>query len=255
MALMTDHLRDRGWDSTLFLVTLAYPPTWYSSGDFWSTRAYDFFSPTAPFLEKPHASVCAVHTDTLASVIDRAAEELGLTPGPTNHASKMSDFVARMSFYKPSDDAIFDVQRIYQSPRKLPVALDDGTVELRQWGELTVADLLTSAYLGLVDGDPLRPYIAASLPQGTIHEDITLATLHFSQEEMTAARSGLQGEGSSEERAVGYAPKWDLDDQAIVVTSGATPWLTPLKMHWSDSSEMGVSRSRRRHQWRISQQP
>jgi hypothetical protein len=130
---MTDGPIERGAGrDRSFVVTLAYPPTWYASEGFWSTRDFNHFVSTLPWGSKPHANVDAVDSETVASVIDRASEAIGLVPGPTNQATTMSEFMARMSFYKAEDDTHFDIQRIYQSPRELPVVLGDGTVELER---------------------------------------------------------------------------------------------------------------------------
>lgn len=174
-------------DDVQVVVTLAYPPTWYKPVDYWTTHQYDDFRPEDPYEGKPHIQLGASFPDTLAEVIDRASEGLGIAPGPSNQASSMSEFVARIAFYESEDDLAFDIQRMYQSPRELPVVNADGTVELKSWRDVTVLELLVSSRFDLIAGDPLRPYVCASIPQGSFSPDLVVEGLRFGAEAVSAA--------------------------------------------------------------------
>jgi hypothetical protein len=158
-----------GNDNSLSVtVTLATPPVWYEP-DYWNTHEFDSFDSSGPYADKPKITVSAKHQETLAEVIDRAADELGLRLGPAHEKylrSRVSDWLARMGFYRPQDDASFDGPRMYEWPFLLKIARDTGVVEEVAWRDVTYRELIASSTLGLVEGDVLRPYICLSHPQG-----------------------------------------------------------------------------------------
>lgn len=166
-------------DALVVTVTLATPPVWYEP-DYWSTHAFDSFDPTGPYAVKPKFTVEARYDETLAEVIDRATEGLGLCLGPAHERyliDRVSQWLVRLGFYRPEDESAFDEQRMYGWPYLLPIAKEGGLVERIPWREATYRELVVSSSLGLIEGDVLRPYVSGSMPQGSAHEATEAARL------------------------------------------------------------------------------
>lgn len=164
-------------DTLTVTVTLATPPVWYEP-DFWNTHEFDSFDSAGPYANKPKVTVTTRYGETLAEVIDRAADGLGLQLGPAHEKylrDRVSQWLARMGFYRPEDDGGFEVQRMYGWPYLLPIAKESGQVEKLPWRDVTYRQLLASSSLGLIEGDVLRPYISGSMPQGGAHEVVETA--------------------------------------------------------------------------------
>ena len=164
-------------DTLTVTVTLATPPVWYEP-DYWNTHEFDSFDPAGPYANKPKISVTTRYVETLAEVIDRAADGLGLQLGPAHEKyliDRVSQWLARMGFYRPEDDGAFEMQLMDGWPYLLPIAKETGQVEKIPWGEVTYRQLLVSSSLGLIEGDVLRPYISGSMPQGNAHEVVEAA--------------------------------------------------------------------------------
>jgi hypothetical protein len=160
-------------------VALAYSPTWYEP-EFWSTHKYDSINSDDPYGAKPYVSFEVELDDTLSSIIDRAGTDLGLLPGPSQQGrdrTHLSECLSRVGFFEQSDDLTFDMQRVYAWPSGLPVALNDGAIEVKPWQEVTLRELLVSSKLGLIEGDVLRPYICPSMRQGIGPEEVEFARL------------------------------------------------------------------------------
>jgi hypothetical protein len=165
--------------SPTVIVTLAYPPTWYTS-EFWNTHEFDFVKADRPYDDKPKTRFVADAEATLGSILDVASEQLGLLPGPelkSRGVTKLSSYQQRMGFYRDVDETTFSMQEVYTWPDDLPVIQMDGTVETRPWREVTLMQALAASSLGLNDGDVLRPYICPSMRQGMPPEVAHLAQL------------------------------------------------------------------------------
>lgn len=117
--------------------------------------------------ERPYgeATVEGRLTESLAEVLDRAAVLLGLT---YLHGSSAAEGVAWIRF-RESDDDRFAYDSRLQWARQLTVLDADGRLRLgRRLDQVTVADLLRTAERGLIDGDPLQPYLVPTVPAGGV---------------------------------------------------------------------------------------
>jgi len=115
---------------------------------------------TRPYGERRKVQIEAAETDTLATVLERAAATLGLSPSGRR-------FVAwgnRIAFYKPEDDEGLAERA---QPRVLLgelIVVDPhgralfGVSDLRT---VRYDQLLRSAEVGTIEGDPHRPYLVA----------------------------------------------------------------------------------------------
>lgn len=123
-----------------------------------------------PYADRAKVSFDVTESDTLGDVIDQAAEQFGVTPasGPgVPVARRVSEAIDCVSFYRPSDErggGSYDVERWSRAIRLVD---DHGRPSwVLRWSEIRMAELLASAESGLVDGDPLRPYLWPVIPQG-----------------------------------------------------------------------------------------
>jgi hypothetical protein len=146
----------------------------------------------ARYDDLPKASVDATAHETLRTVLGRAADALGVAPADdyleslrpfaqqerrTFTEPHVSELLVYSGFWRPDDDEI--IWR-GQQPDDVVRRRDQrllGTVQVVRdaagravWRkpalEATYAELLDAAGSGLVIGDPLRPYLIPSIPQG-----------------------------------------------------------------------------------------
>lgn len=103
----------------------------------------------------------------------RYREEEGLPPG-SSHAA---DSLVYVDFWRPGDDDVMDgsteppiLGRHARRPT-IDVAVRDteGRAVWRRPGlDASLAELMDAAHVGLVEGDPLRPYLHPTIPQGDV---------------------------------------------------------------------------------------
>lgn len=99
-------------------------------------------------------------SDTLASVLERASEALGLRPPSDQWVPRFSH--ASIAFFKPEDEAGFASRHI---PRYLMSELtlvdEHGTAMfgVHDLRAVRYTDLLRAAEAGTLDGDPQKPYL------------------------------------------------------------------------------------------------
>jgi hypothetical protein len=147
--------------------------------------------PGDPWESLPKAELVASSEDTLRLVLSRAAEQLGLhladdalqamrstaeRDGRLAPSDDPADHLVWAAFRRPDDDEIIDASldppvrrrdaRLYDVT-KLAVRDEHGRAIWRDPPfDATVAELLDAAEAGLIDGDPLKPYLIPSVPQG-----------------------------------------------------------------------------------------
>lgn len=107
-------------------------------------------------------TVRAAESDTLAEVLDRAAIRSGLSE---LNGNLVSDSLVWIRFRESEDDR-FAYNRLLWA-QQLTIVDGDGKVRLaRKLSQVLVRDLLRTAEADLIDGDPLQPYLIATIPQG-----------------------------------------------------------------------------------------
>lgn len=138
--------------------------------------------------ELPKTTVLADPTETLREVLRRAANDLGIDVaaevkkihsklraerGEAPHEDKVVDRIAFAEFRRPDDDEPVDERGTL---RRLARLKGCGVVVVRDaqghavWRRppfaATMAELIDAAEAGLLDGDPLQPYLVLVVPQG-----------------------------------------------------------------------------------------
>lgn len=120
-----------------------------------------------PWIQRRTTQVTADTSDTLAVVLERAAEQLDVQPPADHHTKRYSGRSARIAFWRPEHDergitadrsAMHELNVIDHEGR-----LRFGVYDLRT---ITVEQVLRSAQAGVIDGDPLRPYLVVEVGYG-----------------------------------------------------------------------------------------
>jgi hypothetical protein len=121
--------------------------------------------PETPYRNRLKVTLDVNEDETLGSVIDRAAENFGI--GWTQGDAKISEIITGVVFYKPEDEERVDRPQPWPDSIRL-VDADGQPAWAAPWYAATYADLLAAADAGLIDGDPLRPYLWPVFPQGDV---------------------------------------------------------------------------------------
>lgn len=145
----------------------------------------------ASWAELPKEQIRAKPTDSLGSVLERAAGELGvtLTPGAErahrrnqagNGANTPAGAVLAMLAYAgfrradddlPGDGREGSVRRDSQARKHTVLLVRDSERRIvwrRPAFAVTMGELIDAAEAGLLEGDPLCPYLILTIPQGII---------------------------------------------------------------------------------------
>jgi hypothetical protein len=145
----------------------------------------------APWEQLPKVVVPAKPQDSLRDVLVRGAEALGvsLTPmaskahdanrkgaAPSSVAEAVVDMIAYAAFRREDDDEKGDgtegvLRREARSRKHLVLAVRDSAGHAlwrRPPFTATMAELIDAYEVGLLQGDPLRPYLVLVIPQGGI---------------------------------------------------------------------------------------
>lgn len=121
-----------------------------------------------PWDARRKVTLTVAPTETLAVVIDRAAEEFGLSvarPGIRWHPDQpVSETIAGVAFYKPGDDLPYASPHPWMSI--FPAVDEDGELYWKWISEAKLGDLLRAYERGLLPGDPQRIYLWPIVPQG-----------------------------------------------------------------------------------------
>jgi hypothetical protein len=146
-------------------------PLFFGTPDMWIGERYEDEDIDTPYDHRPKVEVEASEDESLALVIDRAADALGIHPNPAVlRETAMSAAIGGIAFfYAPTDEMAY---RRNRAPDKWPQALlipgQTGERIEKPWQEVTVAELLAASEAGLLYGDPLRPYLYPGFPQGDL---------------------------------------------------------------------------------------
>ena len=171
-------------DQSLTVRVLGTPP---GQGLFeYASGAPDWHAPSG---ELPHVTVRAAPRDSLRNVLTRGAEALGvtLTPmadrahasnregdGTLSPAETVVEMIAYAAFYRADDDEPGDgtegvIRRDSRSRKHTVLIVRDPAghaVWRRPPFDATMAELIDAHEAGLLEGDPLRPYLVLVIPQG-----------------------------------------------------------------------------------------
>ena len=136
-----------------------------------------------PYAQRTRVQLEADEDDSLASVMKRAAELMGIRGWSGGHFDRRSN---RIAFYKPADDE-------GMAPRGIPRLLANELILVDERGQamfgvhdhraVRLSDLIRASEAGTLEGDPLRPYLYldygwgdAPLPDWTTaHEGLKVA--------------------------------------------------------------------------------
>lgn len=115
-----------------------------------------------PYKDRRKVQLTVPSSSTLADVMRQAARKLGVAPPPEQEPPPSLPAYRRIAFYKPEDEKTF-------GPRAMPqlhwaqLVLVDGegraVFGVSDQRSVAIEDLLQAAKAGVVDGDPLRPYL------------------------------------------------------------------------------------------------
>lgn len=189
------------FNGTLRVTPVLFCAPVFRTPGYWSgsTHVWDWLQAETPLDAKPYADLEISVDVTLGEAFEAACDSWGIEAGPDllkRGATRSSQFV-RFAFVRPNQDARgVDAQKGYAWPSALPIARDDGTVELIPGLEITYRQLLASSSLGLLEGDVTRPYVHPVTPQGGPYPAIETARLTI--EAIRAAYGAVDD-------AVGYA--------------------------------------------------
>jgi hypothetical protein len=110
-------------------------------------------------------TVVAPESETLGAVLDHAAVRLGLS---NLRGDSVSANVAWLRFYESSEDH-FAYDEHLQWAQQFTTLDASGRVKFgRRLDQVLVSDLLRTAEVGLLAGDPLQPYLIPTIPQGGV---------------------------------------------------------------------------------------
>jgi len=120
--------------------------------------------PDLPYASRTKAEVSASSTMTLGEVIDRAALDVGITV----EQGRVSEALTGVVFYEPEDEVALKPRR-EPWPDTIRIVDANGTPSWRvRWDETRVDELLEAHAAGLGVGDPHRPYLWPTIPQGDL---------------------------------------------------------------------------------------
>ena len=179
----------------VFPVLFSAPVYW--ERHYWADSAHqwDWVQASTPLADRPSLEVEVSGDVTLGDVFDAACDAWGIVPGPDQlkyEGSERRHEFCRFAFVRADRDADgIDPQEGYQWPSRLQVSRLNGAVELVRALDITIAELIVSASLGLIEGDPLRPYVYPVRPQGV--GGITPEIVHVATEAIRAAYRALEG--------------------------------------------------------------
>ena len=120
-----------------------------------------------PFVETQTASVAVDESETLGTLIDRAADIFRIKPNELYAGRRPSEIVCGIAFFMPGH---LDPETIdYPLRQRKIVGVDGaGRVYWRWFKDVPCSDLLRAAERGLVVGDPRRPYFVPQVPAGGV---------------------------------------------------------------------------------------
>jgi hypothetical protein len=182
-------------------------------------------------------------SDTLASVIDQAAAELGIgVPNrpltwPYTQNLVSASISNGVAFYKPADDEPAG----YQGPflTLFPTMSESGEIGWRTLDRTTMGDLVRASDAGLLPGDPLKPYLNPMISQGGGPADFGDPAMLFEAIKHFLHALEMVGEvygGVAAVRAVlrRLGPAESVDEQALITRNAGAEELNELLRHYRD---------------------
>ncbi len=173
--------------------TLLMGPVFFNDAD-WelSAREWKEIKPQTFLADRPTVTLRVDATSTLGDALDSACDVLAIFAGdaqsPTDWTRRAARRANMLRFGFVDDrrdlDGITDVEA-WSWPKDLPAPQPDGSIELICGHDVTFRQLLADAELGLLRGDPLRPYVFLGRAQGM--GQFALETLHFAADSVQAA--------------------------------------------------------------------
>lgn len=120
--------------------------------------------PEVGYAERLKVEVAADRTSRLGEIIGAAADAVGISI----RGECLPDRLTGVVFYQPADDLEFQ-HRAEPWPRTIRLADAEGAPSwYALWSAVTVGELLHASDSGLVEGDPLRPYLWPVVPQSEL---------------------------------------------------------------------------------------
>ena len=115
-----------------------------------------------PYRDRRKVHIDAASSMTLAEVMQEAVKELGVVPPSGWELSASMPVFRRIPFFKEEDEEAFApraLPRLHWAQLVLVDARGQAVFGVSDQRAVTIADLLRAADAGVIDGDPLRPYL------------------------------------------------------------------------------------------------
>jgi hypothetical protein len=122
-----------------------------------------------PYQERRKVQLQVAESDSLAHVLERAVDEMGLVQSADSQLPRFSGRYNGVAFYRPEDENGF-------APRYVPRFLLSNLTLVDKQGHamfgvndlrtVRYADVMRAAEAGVLSGDPLRPYLIIEPPYG-----------------------------------------------------------------------------------------
>lgn len=164
-----------------------------------------------PYRERIKLELTVDETEPLESVYQRAIEHWQPTVSADSmaHPERLIDVIYWCWFYLPADE--HGLHGRYERPRDL-ILIDEFGLGAwdRQMGEISYGDIVRAGELGLLTGDPLRPYLPMLLPQGGGDLQLGWEALQLTWqilEELVVARGIIVLAGEARERLLARVRK------------------------------------------------
>ncbi len=122
-----------------------------------------------PYSARPKVDIEVATGETVKSVLERAIRELDVTVAQLDYVERFppADNLSFVAFYDRADESGFGEGRRFGHLGDLTTVDSSGRAEWNQSFESVAYDeLISTADTGLLDGDPLRPYLILNSPEG-----------------------------------------------------------------------------------------
>lgn len=127
--------------------------------------------PEVPYEQRAKVNVTVGGDTRLGSVIDEAAERFGVW---SKSEQRISEQVHCVAWFREEDTSGMEYDFARWSAVVRTVDAAGAASWALRWPHVTIDELLASHEVGLLDGDPLRPYFWPVIPQGDL-EDLVQA--------------------------------------------------------------------------------
>jgi hypothetical protein len=124
-----------------------------------------------PYADRRKVRLEVTEEESLASVLERAAAAMGLSPPEDHRGSQFSAAHRNVAFYKPEDDDGFADRPIPRYLMSQLTLVDDqrrAMFGVHDHRVVRYSDLLRAQEAGTLDGDPQRPYLIVEPGYGDV---------------------------------------------------------------------------------------